>query len=201
MNGRQRPPQKDKAMNNNLFQGELIRLTSADPEALGKNFSRWNRDSEYRRLLDTEHAQLWSEKKFKEWIEKDLDKEPQTDFFFDICTLEEDQVIGFIGLADIQWTHGDAWVGIGIGDRENWGRGFGTDAMRVILRYAFTELNLFRVTLGVFAYNPRAIHSYQKAGYTVEGIERGFLFRDGERADGLIMGILRSEWEASQAKD
>ena len=70
--------------------------------------------------------------------------------------------------------------------------------MRVILRFAFTELNLHRVSLTVFDYNQRAIRSYEKAGFRMEGRQRGFLKREGQRWDLIYMGILRSEWEATQ---
>jgi RimJ/RimL family protein N-acetyltransferase len=90
---------------------------------------------------------------------------------------------------------GTAGVGIGIGEREYWGKGYSTDMMRVILRYAFTELNLNRVTLNVFEYNPRAVRSYEKAGFVVEGRERKAIHRDGKYWDVLFMGVLREEWE------
>lgn len=183
-------------MNIDLFRGELVRLTAEEPEPAGKAFARWDRDSEYYRLLDMDPSQLWSPKKIKEWIEKDLEKEEPNEFFFHMRTLEGDHHIGFIGLFVDAWSHRDAWVGIGIGERTFWNNGYGTDAMRVILRYGFTELNLHRVTLGVFAYNQRAIRSYEKAGFKLEGRERQRLHRDGEHADCLLMGILREEWQA-----
>jgi RimJ/RimL family protein N-acetyltransferase len=92
--------------------------------------------------------------------------------------------------------HGDTLVAIALGERKFWGNGFGTDAMRVMLRYAFNELNLRRVGLIVFEYNPRAIRSYEKAGFVHEGRARGFLYREGQRWDLLFMGILREEWLA-----
>lgn len=187
-------------INMNLLRGELIRLTAEEPELAGKSYSRWNRDTEYFRLLDMDPAQLWSSKKFKEWIEKDMEKPQDDGFFFFIRTLKDDTLIGFIGLFGVAWPHGDAWVGIGIGEREYWGKGYGTDAMRVILRYAFTELNLHRVSLGVFNYNQRAIRSYEKAGFKLEGRERQRLHRDGEYADVLNMGVLRTEWLAQLKK-
>ena len=70
--------------------------------------------------------------------------------------------------------------------------------MRIILRYAFDELNLKRVTLNVFDYNPRAIRSYEKAGFKLEGRQREALHKDGQRYDILYMGILRDEWDAGQ---
>jgi RimJ/RimL family protein N-acetyltransferase len=182
-------------MDNNLFHGKLVRLTSDDPETMGKAFSRWGRDSEYMRLLGSDQAQLWSAKKFKEWHEKEQEKEPPEGFLFNIRTLDGDTLIGFIGLFGIHWNHGDAWVGIGLGEREFWGRGYGTDAMRLILCYAFRELNLYRITLGAFAYNARAIRSYEKAGFIIEGRERQVINRDGSRWDVLEMGVMRAEWE------
>jgi RimJ/RimL family protein N-acetyltransferase len=89
-------------------------------------------------------------------------------------------------------------VGIGIGEAEYRGKGYGTDAMQVILGFAFRELNLHRVSLSVFEYNPRAIRSYEKAGFRHEGRLRAEINRDGRRWDVLMMGILRTEWEAQR---
>ena len=183
-------------MDTQLFQGELVRLVAVDPEVMAKAFHKWDRDSEYMRLLDSDPPVMWSEKKIKQWIEKDMEKEQLSEFFFPIRTIHEDQLIGFVGLFSISWSSGDAWAGIGIGERDYWGNGYGTDAMRLILRYAFTELNLYRVTLGVFEYNHRARRSYEKTGFSIEGRERGEMLRQGQRWDTYIMGILREEWES-----
>jgi RimJ/RimL family protein N-acetyltransferase len=181
-------------MNGNLFRGELVRLTAEDPELMGKNFSTWDRDSEFRRLLDDDAPCLWSAQKIQEWYEKDIEKGIEEGCAFFIRTLADDQVIGFVGLWDTSWKHGDAELGIAIGDREYWGKGFGTDAMRLILRYGFTEMNLERITLGVFDYNKRAIRTYEKTGFILEGRMRQAVHRDGSRADIVYMGILRDEW-------
>ena len=134
--------------------------------------------------------------KYKEWFEKDLvEKQKNDELFFLIRTLEEDLTIGLIGLDGIQWVRGDAWVGIGLGEREYWGEGYGTDAMGILLRYAFEELNLHRLSLSVFEYNSRAIRSYEKAGFVIEGRVRQFLNRDGRRYDMIFMGILLDEWK------
>jgi RimJ/RimL family protein N-acetyltransferase len=92
--------------------------------------------------------------------------------------------------------HGDAFVGIGIGESDHWGKGFGSDAMRVLLRYGFLELGLHRVSLNVFSYNERAIRSYQKVGFVVEGISKNAILREGKRWDMIWMGILLDEWKS-----
>jgi RimJ/RimL family protein N-acetyltransferase len=135
-------------------------------------------------------------KKLKEWIEKDLEKEASGRYYFEIHTLEGDQIIGFVGLSGVRWNQGDAWVGLGIGEPDYWGKGFGTDAMYLVLRYAFMELGLERVSLSVVASNERAIRAYVKAGFKPEGVERQLVHRDGETEDVLYMGILRQEWLA-----
>ena len=180
---------------NNLFCGSLVRLSVENPEMVLEYLSKWGRDSEYWRLAMDEPAMWYSRRENKEYIEKELLGDRQDQFFFMIRTLEYDRVIGEIGLDGVLWNHGDAWVGISIGEKDCWGQGYGTDAMRVLLRYAFTELNLYRVSLSVFEYNPRAIRSYEKAGFVVEGREREVIFRGGKRWDMIYMGILREEWE------
>ena len=94
------------------------------------------------------------------------------------------------------WNASDSFVGLGIGDRNEWGKGYGTEAMNLMLEFAFTEINLRRVTLTVFEYNPRAIRSYEKTGFHHEGRLRQFLTREGRHWDMLYMGILREEWLA-----
>jgi RimJ/RimL family protein N-acetyltransferase len=183
-----------------LFVGQKTQLTAEDPEVMAKALTRWNLDSEYFRMLDSDPPRLFSEKKNKEWLEKDIEQENPSGFFFAIRTLEDEQPIGFVGLFDFHWNHGDALIGIGLGEREYWGKGYGSDAMRILLRFAFTELNLRRVTLIVFDYNPRAIRSYEKCGFIKEGTVRSVLQREGRRWDWHYMGLLREEWEQLNEK-
>jgi RimJ/RimL family protein N-acetyltransferase len=184
-------------LEDDLFRGELVRLVAEDPQKVAEMYSHWKRDSEYWRLMASEAAYTHSTRAVKSWIEKESQQVPPPLVFF-IRTLDEDRIIGDIGLEPVKNSHGDAFVGIGIGERACWGKGYGSDAMRVILRYAFTELNLHRVTLDVFEYNPRAIRSYEKVGFKHEGRARGVLHRDGRRWDLIFMGILREEWEGQQ---
>ena len=177
-----------------ILKGELVRLSALDADELSKAFTRWSRDSEFKRLLDSNAVRMNSEKVAQKWLEKEIDEQSVNQHWFSIRALADDKLLGDIDLFVANWTGRDAFVGLGIGEREFWGKGYGTDVMRVILRYAFTEVNLNRVTLNVFEYNPRAIRSYEKAGFRHEGRMRQFLNKEGRRWDMLFMGILREEW-------
>jgi RimJ/RimL family protein N-acetyltransferase len=181
-------------MKTNLLQGTLVQLVAQEPEEHAEAISRWNRDTEWWRLLAAEPSNQYSAKKISQWIEQDQQKDKPVAYSFAIHKLEDNHLVGFIGLDGDLFPHGEAFVGIGIGERELWSKGYGTDAMRVILRFAFQEMNLRRVSLDTFEYNPRAIHSYEKAGFSHEGRARGFLNREGKRWDLIFMGILKEEW-------
>ena len=127
-------------------------------------------------------------------MEKEVQEISPASYYFSIRTLADDKLIGELGLDVINWSGRDAFVGLGIGETEYWSKGYGTDVMNILLRFAFTEINLRRVTLTVFEYNPRAIRSYEKAGFRHEGRMRKMLNKEGRRWDKLFMGILREEW-------
>ena len=177
-----------------ILKGSLVRLAAVDHEELAKACAAWNQDTELTRLMDT-RARLHSIKAIKEFFEKETLEPPPASHHFSIRALDDDRLLGDINFDVINsWGSRDAFVGIGIGSRADWGRGYGTDAMNIGLRFVFTELNLRRVTLTVFEYNPRAVRSYEKAGFKLEGRMRGALLKDGTRWDMLYMGILREEW-------
>jgi RimJ/RimL family protein N-acetyltransferase len=184
---------------NDLLHGETVLLSAENPEVMAAQLFRWDQDTEWFRFLDTDSPRPFSEKKVKEWLEKDLDKPSTDEIYFAIRTLKDDILIGFIGLFNLLMHHGDALVAIALGEREYWGKGYGSDAMRVILRYAFNELNLRKVGLIVFEYNTRAIRSYEKTGFRHEGRIRGAILREGRRWDWLYMGLMREEFLANEA--
>ncbi len=179
-----------------LFCGKFVKLVTEEAQTVAKHFSRWARDTEYWRLANSNPVRPLSVKAVQGWVEKELAENGDELFEFSIRTTADDRLIGDVGLDGVCWNHGESFVGIGIGEREFWGKGYGTEAMQLILRYAFSELNLQRVSLNVFSYNSRAIRSYEKAGFMHEGRARNVLQRDGQRYDLVFMGILREEWVA-----
>jgi len=177
-----------------IFAGNMVRLSAFDPQEMSKALPRWFQNSEYLRLLDSAVRPMRSSTAALQRMEKEAEEISVENYYFSIRTLAEDRLIGEIGFEVADWPGRDAFVGLGIGESEYWSKGYGTDVMNVILRYAFTEINLKRVTLTVFEYNPRAIRCYEKVGFRHEGRLRRLLNREGRRWDELFMGILREEW-------
>jgi RimJ/RimL family protein N-acetyltransferase len=193
----------DAPVIDNVFQGRLVRLGAEDPETLAEAFHRWMQDMDYYLPLDSDPPRLFSLRQHKVWEEKSIEKEETSpnSFFFSIRTLEDDRLIGFVAIWGIAWNHGDSYVSIGIGEPEYRGKGYGTDAMQTMLKVAFSELNLTRVTLFMFEYNRRAFRSYEKAGFKLEGRIRGAMQREGKRYDWLVMSVLKEEWQVEGGYD
>ena len=179
-----------------LLQGETVRLAAVNAETDSEAMAAWSRDPELWRNLDTRPARHWTTRGMKELtLELQGRDEPQvSEYPFAIIRLADDHQIGMANLDVESWPNRDAWVAIAIGERANWGKGYGSDAMRLLLRYAFRELNLARVSLIVFAYNERAQRSYLKVGFSVEGRQRERLRRGDQRYDVIFMSVLRDEW-------
>jgi RimJ/RimL family protein N-acetyltransferase len=171
--------------------GERVRLRAIEREDI-PTFVRWFNDPEVRQYLLM--YEPMSKAKEERWFEAHL--EARDEFLFGIEALigEEWVHIGNLGLHRIDWKNGTAVFGISLGEKAHWNKGYGTEATRTMLRFAFEELNLHRVELEVFDFNPRAMRCYEKAGFRHEGIRRRALFRDGRYHDVHLMGILQEEF-------
>lgn len=176
-----------------LFHGELVRLTAPRPED-AEVLSRWSEDGEYRRLADTEAPRPLPAEYFRE---RDQVVEPAPDAVeLRIRTVAEDRLVGFVALFGIEWHNSHGWVAVGIGDAADRGRGFGKEAVALVLRYGFHELGLHRISLDVIADNLPAVGLYRTLGFQEEGRMRERVCRDGLTSDLIYMGLLRRDWEA-----
>lgn len=124
----------------------------------------------------------------EEWIRRKL-AYSQTELQLAICLKESHQHIGNINLRDIDWTARIAQVGIFIGEAEHRSKGYGSQALRLMLRHAFNDLGLLRLYLTVFEDNQCAIRAYQKCGFVVEGRLRKHAYKLGQFKDLILMGI------------
>jgi RimJ/RimL family protein N-acetyltransferase len=111
-----------------------------------------------------------------------------------------DRLVGTCALSQLDADNGSALYHITIGESDTWGRGYGTEATELMLRHAFEGLGLHRVALSVFAFNERAIRSYRKVGFVVEGRAREAIWREGRWWDEISMSILADDWAARHGR-
>ena len=182
-------------ISSNFLHGVNVRLTALVPNDL-PIIARWYQSAVFLRMFDALPAYPKTEATLAQWLEE-LHKATDA-FLFAVRLLDSDDLIGYIELDEILWSHQVGGVSIAIGDAKNWGKGYGYETMQLALRFAFHELNLHRVQLTVFSYNERAIALYEKLGFQREGVYREFIQRDGKRYDMYPYGLLRREWEAHQ---
>lgn len=181
----------------NLLRGEKVRLTAVTSNDLPA-ITRWWDDADFLRLYNTAPAAPRNEDQLSRRF--DLSSTSPDVFLFAVRLIADDTFIGLIELDGIDWSNRTTFVSIGIGEATHRGRGYGRDAMKLALNFAFNELNLHRVCLTVFSYNAAAIALYDRLGFTREGVYREHLERDGRRHDMLLYGLLRHEWlESRQA--
>lgn len=115
---------------------------------------------------------------------------------FLICLLIDERPIGEVMLVEIDRRNGSAELGIFIGEPEEWGKGYGTDAINALVGFAFAELRLERIWLEVWTENARARRAYEKAGFVYEATLRNDRYEAGLFTSGDVMSILRDEWLA-----
>jgi diamine N-acetyltransferase len=164
----------------------LAPLTSADSESLWE----WINDRE--QVLFNSAYKPVGEVQQKEWFET-IQKRPDV-VFFAVRLIETDRLIGTCQLHSINSVHRSAELQIRLGDPADRGKGYGTEAVNLLLQFAFADMNLHRVYLHVFASNEKAIAVYQKAGFVREGTLRKAAHINGEYTDVAVMGILRDEY-------
>lgn len=106
--------------------------------------------------------------------------------------------IGFMVISDLDKPNKKANIGMLIGEKDFWNQGVGSQAMEIILKYFFDNLDFNRIGLEVFEYNLRARHMYEKVGFTVEGVQRQGLLREDKFYDVILMGITKEDYNRNQ---
>jgi RimJ/RimL family protein N-acetyltransferase len=180
-------------MHNDIFTGSLVRLAVLDPAADAAVESRWTHDPEFMRLMSADPARPLHVPQIKRKYEKAHEEKNQ--FHFGLRALEDDRLVGVARLRWIEWSNGAGHMELGIGAPADRGKGFGSDGLRLLLRYAFDELNLHLLTATVFEYNPGALRFLERAGFAVAVRRRQAIHRDGRRWDSLLLALARDEWE------
>jgi RimJ/RimL family protein N-acetyltransferase len=175
------------------IRGELVYLRPAERGDIDL-FVRWFADAETTRYLSTRAP--FSKAMEEKWFESMVEQQGKRQYHFVICLLADDRAIGTAGFHHVNQEDGHATFGISIGEKAEWSKGYGTDALRAICDFGFGQLRLERIELDVYVTNLRAQRSYEKAGFVSEGILRHAQFADGAFQDLRRMSLLRDEWAA-----
>jgi ribosomal-protein-alanine N-acetyltransferase len=175
------------------IRGEQVYLRPAEREDIDR-FVRWFSDAETTRFLAVRAP--FSKPMEERWFESMLETQGKSTYHFVICLLADGTPIGTAGFHHVNHEDGHASFGISIGEKGEWSKGYGTDALRAICDFGFGQLRLERIELDVYEPNRRAQRSYQKAGFVTEGTLRHAHFSNGTFHDVLRMSLLRDEWEA-----
>ena len=158
------------------------------------SYVRWFNDPEVRRNLKiVQPLSLGQEEQwYADILTKPVEAQPLC-----IELMQDDAwfFIGNLGFMDINQHDRSAELGIAIGEKQFWGQGYGTEALLLLVQHGFENLNLNRIYLNVYETNPRAIHSYEKAGFSVDGRLRQARYLEGRYVDIFLMSILKDEWK------
>jgi RimJ/RimL family protein N-acetyltransferase len=133
-----------------------------------------------------------------EWFEKT--RKSKDTIVLSIVKRNSNEVIGAVSLNEINYTDRRANLGIMIGEIKEWNKGYGKEALVLILDFGFNVLNLHNIYLSVYSYNKRAIMAYNKLGFKLTGKLRKARFLGGEYYDILIMDMLAKEFKESKIK-
>ncbi len=175
-----------------FLEGDRIMLRPLCERDINRKYLSWINDKEITKYMATGTFPTT----FKE-LRSFYDKiaKSKTDVMFVILDKKHNLHIGNIKLGNINWVHRFADLGIMIGEKKYWGKGYGQEACRLGLGYAFDKLNLNKIILGVYASHKPAIKTYQKVGFKIEGRIKKLLNFEGNYVDKLIMGVSRSEFK------
>jgi RimJ/RimL family protein N-acetyltransferase len=169
--------------------GELVTLRPMEPSDAAALW-RWNHDPDVMRWMSDGYAQPLAQ------VTKWLAERPRNtygDVLFGIEVRTDTKLIGLVQLHDAEPEIGCAKLDIYLGEKDYWGRGYATDAMRTICRYGFEKMRLHKITLNVVTENHAAHHVYHKVGFVDEGRLRQVFRRDGQWYDMYTMGLLEGE--------
>ncbi|MBU2109630.1 GNAT family N-acetyltransferase [Patescibacteria group bacterium] len=155
------------------------------------NFLVWFNDPEVTQWLSLTFP--INEKEEEEWVEN-LQKRKPNDFVLMIETKDR-KALGTIGLHKIFWQHRIAEIGIAIGEKKYWSKGYGTEATMLLLDYAFNTLDLRKVGLSVLDNNGRAYKCYSKCGFKVIGRRKEQFYKNGKHLDEIIMEVFKKDWQ------
>ena len=183
---------KREDQNHWLITGGRINLRKVIESDVNNNYFRWMNDAEVTRFLEN-GVQRYSIDALHEYVkEKNKDS---SNYFLAIIARDGNQHIGNIKLGPINWVHRHGDIGIIIGEKEQWGKGYATEAISLVVKYAFENLKLHKITAGCTELNLGSMKAFQKNGFEIEGIRKKQFFWEGRYINSILLGLINSNYE------
>ncbi len=176
--------------------GERIILREYRQEDL-IHMRKWVNDYEITKYLSNIFLYPQSKVDTEKFLNAMIDGNINTKGFV-IAHKDTEEYIGQLDLIKIDWPNRVGTIGVVIGTKENLGKGYGTEAIKLLQEFAFNKLNLNKLELDVRSFNERAIACYKKCGFIEEGRIRENFYVDGKYTDTIRMGLLKREWKSIQ---
>lgn len=173
-----------------VIRGERVTLRELTEDDVGEHYVAWMNDAEVMRYLESRFV-LHSQDSLRAYVRAML--ESPDNVFLAIVLNEDGRHIGNVKLGPIDRNHLIADVGILIGERSSWGKGYATETIRILTVHAFSVLGLRKLTASAYLVNLASVAAFLKAGWQREGVRPGHFLCDGQPVDGVLLGIVRSE--------
>ncbi len=171
-----------------IIKGKLVTLRPIRMSD-ARRFVKWLGDKRVNRFIATRNVSMKEELK---WIRSLRQKKDNLHFAIDT---KDGIHIGSLDFREIEKRNRHSFFGILIGDKRFWGKGYGTEAMQLLLDYGFKKLKLRRITLWVYAFNARAIALYKKLGFKKAGVLKKRTFLNGKWYDDILMSVTKEEFK------
>ncbi len=179
-----------------MYTGKKVRLRAYNREDIPIRLSYIN-DAEIANFLtgDIPYPIMLHEE--EKWFESNLSQADRHNFAIE--TIDGNHFIGGCSINDVDWKNSVATVGIFIGNKDYWGNGYGNDAMKILISFIFNQMNINKIRLICYSFNKRAIKSFEKCGFLIEGILKKEVFKNGCYYDKVAMGIFKEDFLAKMS--
>lgn len=177
----------EQIKSNPFLESARLYLREVRPSDVNEAYYRWMNDPEVTHYLESRFYPN-SMEGLREYVIAKLGD--RNNVFLAIVLKDADRHIGNIKLGPIDWIHRVADIGLIIGEKDCWGRGYATEAIRLISKYAFEQLNLHKLTAGCYSSNQGSAKAFQKAGFMVEGVRKDHFYIDGRYVDDILLGLV-----------
>lgn len=180
---------------NLIVNGRDIYLRPISLDDISQNYVNWMNDPQINQYLESRFSEQTLDS-VQDFVISMI--ESPENILFAICEQESGHHVGNIKIGPLNTIHSHAEIGLLIGKKECWGKGYGSEAIALVVEYAFKTLNIHRLTSGAYAENIGSVKAFQKNGFIIEGTYRNHVLHNGVFVDCIRMGIINPDYKHEQ---